>query len=366
MTEGDPGLQLKWHRKGLSFSPRVFRTLWRFQTRLYNIVRTVYLALIPVLSAQPRPPIVRDTGRIDIESTLRADPPTSGLDRKFNVLIPRESSTRNGPTFFSRILLDNINHAYFGYELFIEQQQPGAYWATFGKLGVSPLDLAGKGNLKFSLNQDGSTNLDWTLLPLPEIPKPRLIHDGDPLAIELFVDASTGSKLIDDIHIIPPLRINSFLPVPMASSRAPVSAPPVPTVSGPARDFAASDADLQILIPRGVTLNGVRQGSIALRNVHGTLIWLYLPEHGRYVLSLTPRPGLDFKKAGEVRGGLISFNFDGDSILLECSNLIAAGDAPYNLWVLHDDQWEPIAEAQKIRPGLGTVSAAELAALKPK
>jgi hypothetical protein len=121
---------------------------------------------------------------------------------------------------------------------------------------------------------------------------------------------------------------------------------------------------LQITEPRGVTLNGVRQGSIALRSVHGSLVWLYLPDHGRYVFSLVPRPGLNFKKAGEVRGGLIAFALGGDSITLECSSPIAAGDAPYHLYVLHDEEWEPVAQAQKARPGVGSVGAGELAALK--
>jgi hypothetical protein len=83
-------------------------------------------------------------------------------------------------------------------------------------------------------------------------------------------------------------------------------------------------------------------------------------------LSLAPRPGLDFIKAGEVRGGVISFTIGGDSIRLESNMSFAVGDAPYNLWILHDEEWEPISEAQKNRPGIGSVGAAELVALKRK
>ena len=113
-------------------------------------MRTIYFALIPLLaiaaSGQP------GTGFIGVESTLRTDPPSSGLRGKFNVLVPRTKSIRVGPTFFSRILMDRANHTYFGYELFVEQQQPGDYLATFGKLGVTPLDLAGSGNLVHNLH----------------------------------------------------------------------------------------------------------------------------------------------------------------------------------------------------------------------
>ena len=121
---------------------------------------------------------------------------------------------------------------------------------------------------------------------------------------------------------------------------------------------------MHITNPRGVTLNGVRQASIPLRNVHGALVWLYIPDQGRYVMSLTPHPDLNFKKAGEVRGGVISFTVDGDRITLECPSPIAPGDAPYHLYILHDEDWEPISEAQKLRPSLGSVSPAELTALK--
>ena len=93
-------------------------------------------------------------------------------------------------------------------------------------------------------------------------------------------------------------------------------------------------------------------------------IWLYLPGRGRYVLSLAPRLGLDFKQSGEVRGGAITFAVDGDSIRLESFIPFAAGDTPYLLYVLHDPQWEPTSEKQKGAPNIGTVGAAELSALK--
>jgi hypothetical protein len=318
--------------------------------------RLLFLALLPLLSGQSGTIFLkRDAGRVELKSTLRADPPSSPLQRKFQVLLPRTRSGPNGSMFFSRVLLDNANRVYFGYELLIEQQQPGTYLATFGKLGVTPLDLAG--NLRLSLNSDGSTNLDWTLAPLTEIPKPRAIRDSDMLTIVLFTDPATGEKLMDDIQLIPPRRLSPFLPVP------PVP-PPVPTVSGTARDFSAADAELQIGLVRSVTLNGARQAPVSFRNVRGPLLWLYVPDHGRYVFSLTPRPGLDFKEAGEVRGGVIAFAIGKDAITLECANAVATGDAAYHLYVLHDENWEPIAEAQKVRPGLGSVSLGELTALK--
>ena len=121
---------------------------------------------------------------------------------------------------------------------------------------------------------------------------------------------------------------------------------------------------MQIRQPR-VTLNGAAQSTAARTpNANGSLVWFYLPGRGRYVLSLAPRPELDFKKAGELRGGSIKFTLGEDTITLECSNEIASGHAPYVLYVLRDAVWEPTAQAQKGQFAIGSVDAGELVKLK--
>jgi hypothetical protein len=248
-------------------------------------------------------------------------------------------------------MLDTGNRMYFGYELLLEQQQPGTYLATFGKLGLTSLDLSA--GMRWRA-------LSWTIQPIPAIPEPREIRDGETISIDLFIDAATGDKLVDDIRIDPPHPpVTRFQPPPPVSR-------PIPTVSGTARDFSAADAELQILGSRTITLNGNLMGQLVPPSVHGALVWLYLPDHGRYILSLTPRADLGFKKAGEVRGGMIIFTLGKDTIKLECMREIATGDAPYHLYVLHDPDWQPTAERQKDRPIAGTVAADELAALKQK
>jgi hypothetical protein len=287
-----------------------------------------------------------------VQFSLRTDPPSSGLGRRFAAGM-RSRGVLNGEMFYSRYLSDNANHLYLGYELLVQLQQPGTYLVTFGKLGLTALEIAAQSH----------NSTEWTMQPLPSIPEPRVVHDGETIGIDLFVDAATGEKLIDDIRIDPPrtaIRPASALPA------APVNRP-IPTVSGDARDFSAADAELQIAQPR-VTLNGAPQNT-AMRgaaNVRGSRVWFYLPAHGRYVLSLVPRPDLDFEEAGEVRGGAITFTVGNDSIKLECPTPIATGSAPYNLYVLHDPEWEPTAQAQKGQFATGSVAPGELAALRRK
>jgi len=319
-------------------------------------MRTLPLALLALAAAHAQSlsaPFFRsDPSRIGILPILRSDPPSSPLLRRFAPSL-RERTVANGPAFFTRIFFDAGHHAYLGYELLIERKPAGAYLVTVGKLGVTPMDLAD------SLFASFPIDLEWAMLPLPSIPEPGLLHDGDTLSIGLFTDSVSGDKLIDEIRINPPLPASRFGPAQLPSRVI-----PIPTVPGDPRAFSATDAEMQVVQSR-LSFNGALKGVIG-RSVRGSLLWLYLPGHGRYVLSLVPRPGLDFQQAGEVRGGAISFTLAGDSIRLESFSPIATGDSPYLLYVLHDPQWEPTSEKQKSAPNIGTVGAAELSALNQK
>jgi hypothetical protein len=302
----------------------------------------------------------RPVGIGNLQVTFRTDPPSTMPQRRFNSSYRGRNSP--GESFFSRAFTDASNHVYFGYELILEEQSPGTYLATFGKLGLTAMEAAAG---------TGSSWKEWSMQVVP-VPEPKVVHQGDTITIKLMTDASTGAKMFDDIQIqvfsqrLPPGVSGRVAGGVLPALAANVNRP-APTVAGPARDFSADDAELQIVQPR-VTLNGSIQNPVEARlgNARGSLVWFYLPNHGRYVLSLGPRPDLDFKKAGEVRGGVITFTLGDDSIKLECTTPVATGDAPYNLYVLRDPEWEPTAQAQKGQSAVGTVAAGELLSLKRK
>jgi hypothetical protein len=292
-------------------------------------------------------------------AALRTDPPSSGLDQKFSEGWRARVSPDGDQEFINRFVVDNAKLSYFGYEILLEEQQPGTYLATFGKLTVSPLELSSMGPPGSNVQpQRQGERTEWTMQPPRAIPEPRVVHAGDTISVNLFVDPMTGEKLIDDIRIE---SSRASLPFVRPGTRS-VST----TFAGTARDFSAIDAELQIGRPR-VTLNGVPQDTTTrgVAIARGSLVWFYLPNRGRYILSLAPRPELDFKLAGEVRGNTITFTWGGDSIKLECPNP-ATGDAAYHLYVLLDPEWEPTARAQKGQFAVGSVAAGELASLKRK
>lgn len=114
-----------------------------------------------------------------------------------------------------------------------------------------------------------------------------------------------------------------------------------PRLSAP-QDFKAEEVWLQMAEPR-LLVNG-REVWAESGAVQGDVIWTELPDHGRALFSLTPRPGYDFKKTGVISGRTVSFTI-GDNHYEWISKAAVATPEPappinmgqsWNLWVLHD------------------------------
>jgi hypothetical protein len=320
-------------------------------SQLRMAARLTMAALLSMRSlAQSPPPLTNlpslsnPQGRIGAQANLRAIPPTSALARSF-IASYRPRELNNGRAFYSRILINPAVHTYLGYELILEpQEQPRIYLLTFGKLGITPLDVAA--TYSRLLPQNPRAEL-FTMLPLPDLPEPQLVHEGQTVTIDLLTEPATGAKLIDDIHVV---LMHS------------VYVPRVPTASGDARDFLASDGDFEIFEPQ-VSLNGKVQaatGPGSLHDVRSALPWFYFPNHGRFILSLTPHANLGFRRTGEVRGGRITFTLDNDSVKLESIRSIASGNGVYNIYVLHEPDWEPTSDRQKDYPLDGSIDVDEV------
>jgi hypothetical protein len=290
-----------------------------------------------------------------LQMTLRVNPPSGSPPR--GLTFSYHGRSTSGKSYFTRSVMDSVHHEFFGYEVLLVEQQSGTYLATFGKLPATSLEA--------SAAAAGSEQ--WSIRDLV-LPEPRVVHDGDVIGIELMTDAATGDKLIEDVAIQPfSQRASIGSPISLLRRGGPGQAGEraVPTVDGPLRDFLAADAEIRLTQPR-VTLNGTVQPAAgrATPSATGNLVWLYIPGRGRYILSLVPRPELEFHQAGEVRGGRITLRLNNDEITLECFSEIATGHAPYNLYVLRDSKWEPTAQAQKGQLAIGSVDAEELVMLK--
>ena len=64
-------------------------------------------------------------------------------------------------------------------------------------------------------------------------------------------------------------------------------------------------------------------------------MWLGVPNRGMYILSVMPRAGEDFHKAGAIRNDVISFQ-DGDyQYEIRTSGPILGADKVWNLYMEH-------------------------------
>jgi hypothetical protein len=140
----------------------------------------------------------------------------------------------------------------------------------------------------------------------------------------------------------------------------PYNPPPVKAASvrPPSRDFFDADAELVITKPR-VSLNGAAVDfSQDPAPVKGKAVWIYMPGHGRCLLSLSPRPG--FGLAGQVGGTSLEFELGSDEIQIDTKERIAEGSALYNLYVLHQSDWLPPNSSSQTRARMGTAERSDL------
>jgi len=129
-------------------------------------------------------------------------------------------------------------------------------------------------------------------------------------------------------------------------------------------EFSGDRTEIRISNPL-IVLNGTRMALLpGYVDVRGSLTWIYLPGHGRYVLSLIPRRELGFTRAGYVFGTMLVFSSEGDGIVMNLGLPATQGDDGYGLYVLHEAGWEPAKIAQRDKPQVGSIDPAEIAALR--
>jgi hypothetical protein len=153
---------------------------------------------------------------------------------------------------------------------------------------------------------------NWVPLPRPGGSVTMEVRAGETVALDLFVNPSTGQKVTDYLTV-------------KANERQQVH------VAGPARDFSPEDAIIELSSPQ-VTVDGKpvvsSQGAVS-----GQSVWIDLPGHGRFVFSLAPRPDLGMQKAGEIRGTMMTWHTGGHEYTITTDKAIASGLRAYNLYI---------------------------------
>jgi hypothetical protein len=211
-----------------------------------------------------------------------------------------------------RILQDSQQKKYFGYDLNVDSLGGGTFQLTFKPLTIPSLDVG-----FFALGPD------WSELPMPSIPATMQVNDGETVALDLLVNPATGEKIVEYI------TVNAK---PKSSANA-----------NPPADLQLSDIRMSLMSPT-LHVNGKSREwnhGDAHGSASGAILWVYVPDRGRFLLSFTPHLDLGFRQAGQVRGSNIKFTWNSETYELRTAGNVIPADGAWNLYVYQDTGYQP-------------------------
>lgn len=272
-----------------------------------------------------------------------------------------------GNNIIHRAFVDVERGMYFGYDVVVESNDEArGYKLTFKPLSTKPSKVArqiatgqiilkqgtvvsGIGGNSSSGGQQKTVQLaPLNALELPEYPEPQFVQKGDTLALDVLVNRQTGVKIIDLIKVAN-IEDPQFMSVrDKLASRygrgGNINQAFTPGENQQPADLTVDAIELKVTASQ-LLINGKfasSEKSSSGYGVTGPLIWFYIPNHGRFILSLTPRDGYDFQKTGTIQGNKINFTFGGNQYdWVSSSPILPIGSRPWNLWVLHDPDYRP-------------------------
>ena len=216
-----------------------------------------------------------------------------------------------------RVLTDAQNNVVFGYDLWVNADPLTKKFS----LVVLPADEA----FRRTFLKDTSARTGGSFATFPKSTSPQMLDDGDAVSLDLLVNNESGVKIVDVVSVTfdrSTLRESNLESVP--------------------KDFTLDAVALSIK-GYSLTINdkliGKSKSSIGCE---GALLWLYVPERGRFIFSLVPREGYDFAKVAVLDENRIEFTLDGERYEWLSSASILPNGGTWNLWVLHDTSYVPL------------------------
>ena len=215
-----------------------------------------------------------------------------------------------------RILRDRNGRFVFGYDLWIL----GDRTAKQFKIAIRPLDS----HLQESLRAAAAPAAE-SLSTFPRSTEPQTLNDGSEFSVDLLINKNAGVKFIDVVKV-------SF-------DRSSLGGEPP---ARRARDFSA-DAVAMEMKDYSLLVNDelIGTGKSKIGST-GALLWLYVPQRGRFIFSLVPRADYAFEKVGTVSANTIEFSLLGAHYQWLSSSPILREEGTWNLWVLYDPKYSPL------------------------
>jgi hypothetical protein len=220
-----------------------------------------------------------------------------------------------------RVLTDAEQNVVFGYDLWVSADPLTKKFSVV----VLPADEAFRRSFLKGFNGSFAT--------FPKSTTPQTLDDGDAVSLELLVNHESGAKIVDVVKV-------TFDRTTLRESNL-ESAP---------KDFTLDAVALGVK-HYSLLLNG-NEVSKSKSNIGctGALLWLYIPERGRFIFSLVPRAGYNFEKIAVLDENKIAFTIDGERYEWISSDSILPNGGTWNLWVLRDTKYTPLFSAEDSQP----------------
>lgn len=225
-----------------------------------------------------------------------------------------------------RVLTDAQQNVVFGYDLWINADPMTKKFSV----AVLPADEAFRRSF---LKDFTPPRPNSAFATFPKSTTPQTLDDGDAVSLELLVNHESGAKIVDVVRV-------TFDRTTLRESNL-ESAP---------KDFTLDAVALGVknysLLING---NEVSRSKSSI-GCSGALLWLYIPERGRFIFSLVPRDGYDFQKTAVLDENKIAFTIDGEHYEWVSSTSILPSGGTWNLWVLRDTKYTPLFGGEETEP----------------
>ena len=220
-----------------------------------------------------------------------------------------------------RVLQDTGGRFVFGYDLWVAPNPASKQF----QIVVRPLDPQFETKLRARDANGGESSQSEIISTFPKSTEPQTLDDGDAFSLDLLVNQNTGVKIVDVVRV-------SFDRANIWDSN--------PTMLP--RDFAVDAVELAVKDYRLLVNGNVVSVGKSTKSCAGTLLWFYVPDRGRFIVSLAPRAGYEFQKVGVIENNRIEFTVSGSRYEWLSSSPILPGGGIWNLWVLHDPNYTPL------------------------
>ena len=216
-----------------------------------------------------------------------------------------------------RVLTDADRRVVFAYDLAVNSDPVTKKFSLI----VLPADEA----FRRSFLRDGAPlRAHESFATFPNSTTAQTLDDGDAVSLELLVNRESGVKIVDVVKVtFDRSSLREGYPEPAA------------------KDFTLDAVSLAVKNYELMIDGNLVAKSKSKLGCEGSLLWIYIPDRGRFIISLVPREGYAFQKIGLLDDNRIEFVANGEYYEWTAGESILPNGGAWHLWVLHDPDYTP-------------------------